>query len=260
MLVYEKEFEPVASLLGTGEDFALIAGPCAVEDMRQLEQVADALVRQGVRCLRAGAYKPRTSPYDFQGYGPEGLAMLRAVRERYGLTIVSEILDTRDVEAACGAVDVIQIGSRNMQNVALLKEVGMTGMPVLLKRGMMATLREFLLAAEYIVAGGNARVILCERGIRTFEDSTRFTLDIGGIALIKETTSLPVVADLSHSLGRKDILGRVARAVIAAGCDGIMVEVHPAPEKALSDAAQQLTLAEFDSFCGVVRKAGSAGL
>ena len=226
----------------------IIAGPCAVESLEQAEEIAQKLVAGNVKFMRGGIFKPRTSPYEFQGLGAEGLKILEFIKNKYGLFIVSEILDTRDVELGLKYTDVIQIGSRNMGNVALLKELGNARHPVLLKRGMMATLSEFLLAAEYIVKGGNDKLILCERGIRTFENGVRNVLDISSVAIIKKETSLPVIVDLSHSLGRKDILAPVAKAVLALGIDGLMLEVHNNPPKALSDAGQQLSFAEFDEF------------
>lgn len=223
----------------------LIAGPCSIESYEQLDTIARSLSSAGVRVLRGGAFKPRTSPYSFQGLGVEGLKMLQEIGKTYGMVTVSEITSEKDLDSA-EYIDIIQIGSRNMQNFSLLKAVGRSGRPVLLKRGFMCTLEEFLLAAEYIYSTGNAEIILCERGIRTFETSTRFTLDIGAIALLKKETHLPVIVDISHSLGRKDIIQPVAKAVLASGIDGIMVEVHNDPAHALSDAKQQLTLEEFN--------------
>jgi 3-deoxy-7-phosphoheptulonate synthase/chorismate mutase len=227
---------------------SVIAGPCSIESREQMEQVAKSLVRCHIPFIRGGAYKPRTSPYSFQGLGIEGLKILSEIGRQYGLLTVSEILDPRDVELGVKYLDLIQIGSRNMSNFSLLKEVGKTKKPVLLKRGYMSTVSEFLHAAEYIVSEGNTSLIMCERGIRSFENSTRNILDIAGIALIQKETSLPVVVDLSHSLGRKDILPPVAKAVLAMGIDGIMLEVHPQPEYALSDQQQQLNLDELDDF------------
>lgn len=248
MIVFDKEFSPISSLLNIKNDFVVIAGPCAVESMEQMDAIITRLLKHNIQYIRAGVFKPRTSPYDFQGHGLEGLKILSAIKKKYNVKIVSEILDTRDVEVGCEHIDIIQVGSRNMQNTALLKEVGTTNKPILLKRGMMSTLKEFLLAAEYIASSGNDNLILCERGIRTFENSTRFTLDISSMAIIKEETSLPVIADLSHSLGRKDITVRIANAVIAMGVDGIMIETHSSPKEALSDAKQQMSLDEFDNF------------
>jgi len=225
-----------------------IVGPCAIENKGQIEEIAQILVANNIKIMRAGAYKPRTSPYSFQGLGLEGLKMLDYVRKKYGLLVISEIIDIRDIEYGLIYTDIIQIGSRNMSNTALLKEIGRVDHPVLLKRGMMATLSEFMFAAEYILKYGNRKLMLCERGIRTFEESVRNVLDIAAIALLKKETSLPVIVDLSHSLGRKDILLPVAKAVIALGVDGIMLEMHNTPERALSDVKQQLTPKEFEHF------------
>ena len=230
----------------------IIAGPCSVEDPQMLESVAQALARSGVRFLRGGAFKPRTSPYDFAGLGQQGLSILRDVGRRHGLVTVSEVLDTRQVAVVADHVDVLQVGSRNMQNYELLKEVGRSKKPVLLKRGMSATLNEFLCAAEYVALGGATTIALCERGIRTFETCVRNTLDISIVPILKQETSLTVIVDVSHSLGRKDIVLPIARAAIAAGADGIMVEVHPCPERALSDGVQQLTLEELEQLMGAL--------
>ena len=218
----------------------IIAGPCAIENRDYLEKVASFLSKNNYKFLRGGAFKPRTSPYDFQGLGKEGLKILSQVGKKYNLFTVTEIIDPRDVETALEYVDVFQIGARNMQNYELLKEVGQTGRPILLKRGLSATIQEWMLAAEYIGLQGNRKIILCERGIRTFETKTRNTLDISSVAIIKKETCLPVIIDLSHSLGRKDIILPIARAALAVGADGLMVEVHPYPELALSDSKQQL--------------------
>jgi len=245
MLVYKNKFKSINELFNLESSFQIIAGPCAVESIQQMDQTAQLLVENNLKFIRGGAYKPRTSPYDFQGLGLEGLKILDQVRKKYGLIVVSEILDPRDLEIALNYVDVIQIGSRNMHNYSLLKEVGKTNHPVLIKRGMMATIDEFLNAAEYIVYNGNANIILCERGIRTFENSTRNTLDISCIAIIKQKTSLPIIADLSHSLGRTDIVFPVLKSVEAVGAEGVMLELHPEPKKALSDQPQQLNHCEF---------------
>jgi 3-deoxy-7-phosphoheptulonate synthase/chorismate mutase len=226
----------------------IIAGPCAVEKVEYLETIAAFLSSKGVKFLRGGAYKPRTSPYDFQGLGEEGLKILQSVGQKYGMITVTEVVDTRDVGVVAHYVDVLQVGARNMQNFELLKEVGTTNHPVLLKRGMMSTMQELMLAAEYIGLRGNRKIILCERGIRTFETKTRNTLDISSIPIIKKETTLPILVDLSHSLGRKDIIKPVAKAALAVGADGLVIEVHPHPEFALSDAKQQLNPAEFEEF------------
>lgn len=229
-----------------GDNPVIIAGPCAVEKLDYLEKVAEFLKARGIKFMRGGAYKPRTSPYDFQGLRADGLRMLRDVAKRYDLITVSEVVDPRDVELVAQHIDVLQVGARNMHNYELLKEIGQTRHPVVLKRGMSSTISEFMFAAEYIVLRGNKNVIMCERGIRTYETKTRNTLDISSIPIVKKETNLPVIADVSHSLGRKDIVNSIAGAVLAAGADGIMVEVHPFPELALSDSKQQLSMDEFD--------------
>lgn len=228
-----------------GAEPAVIAGPCAVESREQIEGIARFLKEQGVRFLRGGVYKPRTSPYSFQGVGDDGLDMIRTAARENGLLVISEVVDTRHVEMLHDYVDVYQIGARNMQNFELLKLMGESDRPVLLKRGFMATIEEFLMAAEYIMSSGNDRIILCERGIRTFERWTRNTLDISAVPLLKNESHLPVIVDISHSTGRVDIAQPVARAAMAAGADGIMVEVHNAPQFALSDSDQQLDFSQF---------------
>ncbi|MCS1350110.1 bifunctional 3-deoxy-7-phosphoheptulonate synthase/chorismate mutase [Mechercharimyces sp. CAU 1602] len=226
----------------------VIAGPCSVESKEQVRQVAASLAQQGVSFLRGGAFKPRTSPYDFQGLGEEGLRILREVADEFKLNVVSEIVNPGDIEMATKYVDMIQIGARNMQNFDLLKEAGKVNTPVFLKRGMAATIEELLFAAEYIVSRGNEQVILCERGIRTYEKWTRNTLDISAVPILKQESHLPVIVDITHSTGRRDILLPVARAALAAGADGIMVEVHPDPSVALSDANQQIDIPTFEHF------------
>ncbi|MBM4397117.1 MAG: bifunctional 3-deoxy-7-phosphoheptulonate synthase/chorismate mutase [Deltaproteobacteria bacterium] len=223
----------------------VIAGPCAVEDEEQVEAVAAELARLGVGFIRGGAFKPRTSPYAFQGLGARGLGILAAAARRHGLATVTEVVDTRSVDLVARHADVVQVGSRNMANYELLKALGSTRKPVLLKRGFAATLDELLLAAEYLASAGNEDVILCERGVRTFARETRFTLDISAVPLLKRMTRLPVVVDVSHSAGRRDILPSLARAALAAGAHGVMVEVHPDPALARSDAQQQLDFAAF---------------
>ncbi len=229
-----------------GKKIGVIAGPCAVESLQQIMAIADAVKAKGADMLRGGAFKPRTSPYTFQGLGEEGLKMLARAREKTGLPIVSEAIDTDNFEIVEEYVDVIQIGARNMQNFSLLRKAGKSTKPVLLKRGISATINEFLLAAEYIMAEGNYNVILCERGIRTFSDYTRFTLDISSIPELKKLTHLPVFVDPSHASGKRDMVIPLSRAAIAAGGDGIIVEVHPNPEDALSDGPQSLTTATFE--------------
>lgn len=225
-----------------------IFGPCAIESRTQLEQVAEALVKTGCRLLRGGAYKPRTSPHRFQGLGLEGLQLMKEITEAFGLVSVVEVMDERTLQEALPYIDIIQIGARNMYNYPLLKAIGQIDKPVILKRGLSATIEELKLAAEYILQAGNPNVILCERGIRTYETATRNTLDISAIPVLKNETHLPVIVDVSHAAGRKDILLPLARASMAAGADGIMAEVHPNPQFALSDANQQLSLEEFYAF------------
>lgn len=231
-----------------GDHFGLIAGPCTVESREQTLETARAVHEAGATMLRGGAFKPRTSPYSFRGLGLRALEYLAEAREETGLPLVTELMDPRHVEAVIGTTDVVQIGARNMQNFFLLSEVGRGDKPVLLKRGPSASVEELLMAAEYILKEGNPRVILCERGIRTFERSTRYTLDIGAIPVLKEETHLPVIVDPSHAAGRRELVPALARAAVAAGADGIIVEAHPAPEKALCDAPQLIRASEFASF------------
>jgi 3-deoxy-7-phosphoheptulonate synthase / chorismate mutase len=233
--------------IGAGKP-VVVAGPCSVESEEQVLIVAQALQEQGVSLMRGGAFKPRTSPYDFQGLGEAGLQILRRAADQFGLRVVSEIVTSQDIKLAERYVDVIQIGARNMQNFELLKAVGSVHKPVLLKRGLAATLEELLFAAEYIVSHGNTQVILCERGIRTYEKWTRNTLDISAIPILKNESHLPVFVDITHSTGRRDILLPCAKAALAAGADGIMLEVHPNPAVALSDAKQQIDLPTFRTF------------
>jgi 3-deoxy-7-phosphoheptulonate synthase len=237
-----------------GEYFALIAGPCTVETREQTLHTARVVEAAGASMLRGGAFKPRTSPYSFQGLGLEGLAILAEAREDTGLPLTTEVLDPRQLDAVVEAADVIQIGARNMQNFLLLSEVGKTDKPVLLKRGSSASVEELLMAAEYVMKEGNARVILCERGIKTFERSTRFTLDIGAVPVLKEETHLPVIVDPSHAAGRVALVPAMARAAVAAGADGIIVEAHPEPEHALCDAPQQIPTQRFGDFADEIRR------
>jgi 3-deoxy-7-phosphoheptulonate synthase len=229
-----------------GKDIVVIAGPCAVESREQTTEIAYAVSTMGASMFRGGAFKPRTSPYSFQGLGEEGLKILAAAREKTGLPIVSETLDTEKFELVEKYVDVIQIGARNMQNFSLLRKAGQSKKPILLKRGISATIKEFILAAEYIMSEGNYNVILCERGIRTFSDHTRFTLDISSIPELRRITHLPIIVDPSHASGRRDMVLPLSMAAIAAGADGIIVEVHPDPAKALSDGLQSLTIEMFE--------------
>jgi 3-deoxy-7-phosphoheptulonate synthase len=228
-----------------GTHFALMAGPCTVENRDQMLDSADAVAAAGATMLRGGAYKPRTSPYSFQGLGREGLRLLAEARERTGLPIVTELLDLRDLDDVVEVADVIQVGARNMQNYALLSEIGKSGKAVLLKRGLSATVEELLMASEYILKEGNEDVMLCERGIRTYETAYRFTLDLLAVPALKEQTHLPVIVDPSHAPGRRDWVESMSLAAAAAGADGIIVEVHNEPEKAICDAAQQVPASEF---------------
>ena len=233
-----------------GDEFVVMAGPCSVENERQIMETAEAVAQAGAKMLRGGAFKPRTSPYDFQGLERDGLKLLRKAREATGLAVITEIMSDRDVELVAEYADCMQVGARNMQNFALLKSLGGCGRPVLLKRGMSSTIKELLMSAEYIVAHGNPNVILCERGIRTFETATRNTCDIAAVPVLNELTHLPVILDPSHATGKRSLVPALARAGVAIGADGLIVEVHPCPEKAVSDGAQSLTL---DGFRGMMR-------
>jgi 3-deoxy-7-phosphoheptulonate synthase len=228
-----------------GGEFIVMAGPCSVESEKQIMETAEGVAAAGARILRGGAFKPRTSPYDFQGMELEGLKLLRKAKEATGLGIITEVMSDRDVDLVAEYTDCMQVGARNMQNFALLKSLGGCGRPVLLKRGMSSTIKELLMSAEYIVAHGNPNVILCERGIRTFETATRNTCDIAAVPVLHELTHLPVVLDPSHATGKRSLVPAVSRAGVAIGADGLIVEVHPCPEKAVSDGAQSLTLADF---------------
>jgi 3-deoxy-7-phosphoheptulonate synthase len=230
-----------------------MAGPCSVESAQQMETIAALVAQQGVRVLRGGAFKPRTSPYSFQGLGRKGLQLMRAAADAHDLLVVSEVMDHTQIPLVMDYVDVLQVGARNMQNYNLLKEVGKVSKPVLLKRGISATLEELLLSAEYIMTGGNYDVILCERGIRTFETFTRNTLDISAIPVIKKLSHLPIIVDPSHGTGRRDKVPPMARAAVAAGADGLLIEVHDDPEKALSDGAQSLYPAQFEQLMKELR-------
>jgi 3-deoxy-7-phosphoheptulonate synthase len=232
--------------------FGLIAGPCSVEYREQTLETARAVAAAGATMLRGGAFKPRTSPYTFQGLGVEALELLREARAETGLPIVTELMDPRHVEEVVETADVIQIGARNSQNFLLLSEVGRAEKPVLLKRGLSTSVEELLMAAEYVAKEGNERIILCERGIKTFETATRFTLDLGAVAVLKHETHLPVIVDPSHAAGRRDIVLSLSRAAAAVGADGIIVETHPRPEDALSDGPQQIPTSEFADFAAEV--------
>src|SRR5450432_1540064 len=230
-----------------GEEAVVIAGPCSVESREQLFATAHAVKAAGASMLRGGAYKPRTSPYDFQGLGLEALKILREAREQTGLPVVTEVMSTEDVDVICEHADMLQVGARNMQNFALLRRLATIRKPILLKRGPSASVKEWLLAAEYLLSGGNDQVALCERGIKTFETGMRNTFDLAAVALAKELSHLPVVADPSHGTGKQSLIGAVSRAAIAVGADALIVEVHPCPERALSDGPQSLDLAQFES-------------
>lgn len=246
-----REFHPHDTIVrvGTvpvgGERFVVIAGPCAVESREQLTRAAEAVQREGAACLRGGAFKPRTSPYAFQGLGHEGLEILAEVSRASGLPTVTEVVDADDIEAIVEHVDALQVGARNMQNYRLLTALGQCGKPVLLKRGMAAELKELLLAAEYIVSEGNPNVILCERGIKTFETAMRNTLDLAAVPYLKQRSHLPVIVDPSHGTGRRELVAPMTRAAVACGADGVIVEVHPDPAEALSDGAQSLYPEQF---------------
>src|SRR5919201_5008163 len=238
-----------------GDHFALIAGPCTVESRDQTLTTAQVVAQAGATMLRGGAYKPRTSPYAFQGLGQEGLRLLAEAKEQTGLPIVTELMDARDLEPVLEVADVVQIGARNMQNYALLSEVGRSGCPVLIKRGLSSTLEELLMAAEYVLKEGNEAVMLCERGIRTFETAYRFTLDLTAVPVLKELSHLPVVVDPSHAAGRRDLVEPLSLAAAAAGADGIIVEVHPDPENAICDGPQQLRTDGFAEYAARVQAA-----
>jgi len=259
-----REFKPndsvvnVGGVLVGGGNLAVMAGPCAVESMEQLLEAAECVKAGGANFLRGGAFKPRTSPYDFQGLAEQGLKMLKEAGEKTGLKVVTEIVDVNAVDLVCKYADVLQVGARNMQNFELLKAVGRSQKPVLLKRGLSATISEWLNAAEYILSEGNYNVILCERGIRTYETFTRNTLDLSAVAAVKELSHLPVIVDPSHGTGRWQMVRPMARAAIAAGADGLMIEVHPHPEIALSDGDQSLTPENFQSVMDEVHKIAKA--
>ena len=245
----EKTVVPVGRTSIGGDEFAIMSGPCAVESEEQVLETARAIKKAGAQILRGGAYKPRTSPYSFQGLEEDGLRLMKEAREETGLAVVCEVTSLAAVEAAVKYVDMLQIGARNMQNFYLLREAGKTGLPILLKRGLSATIDEWLNAAEYIMAEGNPNVVLCERGIRTFETATRNTLDISAVPVIREKSHLPVIVDPSHATGVRSYIAPLAKCAVAAGADGLMIETHPCPEKALSDGPQSLTIPLFDELC-----------
>ncbi len=254
-----KEFRPGRTAIEAngceigGDDFVVMAGPCSVESEKQILSTAHFVAQHGAKFLRGGAFKPRTSPYDFQGMEREGLKLLRKAKEETGLGIITEVMSDRDVEMVAEYADILQIGARNMQNFALLKELGKANRPVMLKRGLSSTIKELLMSAEYIVAHGNSNVILCERGIRTFETATRNTCDITSVPVLNELSHLPVILDPSHATGKRSLVPALSRAAVAIGADGLIVEVHPQPEKAISDGAQSLTLEQFAAMMGELK-------
>ena len=261
-----RDFHPEDTIIDAGgvkiggNEVVVMAGPCAVESLEQLREAAQAVKACGAKFLRGGAFKPRTSPYDFQGLGKEGLKLLRKVADEFDLRVVTEIIDKDDIEIFGEYSDILQVGARNMQNFQLLKALGKCSKPVLLKRGLSATISEWLNAAEYIMSGGNEQVIFCERGIRTYETFTRNTLDLSAVAAVKELSHLPIVVDPSHGTGRWKMVAPMARAALAAGADGLIIEVHPHPEKALSDGDQSLTPEAFkelmESLGGIAKVMG----
>lgn len=241
-----------------GKDCIIVAGPCSIESEKQIIETAYSVKKSGAGILRGGAFKPRTSPYSFQGLGKEGLEHLYKAGQMTDMPVISEVMDTRDVELVSKYVDIIQIGSRNMQNYSLLKEVGKSTRPIMLKRGMAATIEEWLYAAEYIASEGNSQIILCERGIRTFEGYTRNTLDLMAVPICKQMSKLPVFVDPSHGTGRKDLISHASKAAIAVGANGLILEVHPCPHKSLSDPEQSIDFIEFEKICrdlSVIQKA-----
>jgi len=254
-----RQFRPHDTVITVGrcpvgsEQLAIMAGPCSVEGEAQAFTIAEAVAKAGATVMRGGAYKPRSSPYSFQGLGEEGLKILRRAADAFGLAVVSEVMDTQQVTLVARYADVLQVGARNMQNFSLLREVGHAGKPILLKRGMASTIEEWLLSAEHILSQGNAQVILCERGIRTFETYTRNTLDLNAIPVVKELTHLPVIVDPSHGTGIRNKVAPMARAAIAAGADGLIIEVHHDPDHALSDGAQSLYPAQFEELVQQIR-------
>jgi 3-deoxy-7-phosphoheptulonate synthase len=237
-----------------GPEFVVMAGPCSVENSKQIHTTAKYVKAAGARILRGGAFKPRTSPYDFQGLGLEGLELLAEASEATGLPVITEVMDTEDIELVASFADILQVGARNMPNFSLLKKLGRVEKPILLKRGMSSTIREFLLAAEYIAAHGNDQIILCERGIRTFETATRNTQDLSAVPILNELTCLPVIVDPSHAAGKRSVVIPLAKAALAVGADGLLVEVHHRPDEALSDGAQSLDLSMFAKMMDQLRR------
>lgn len=241
-----------------GSDIVIIGGPCAVENLEQMEKVAQALIPASVQGLRGGIYKPRTSPYSFQGLGKEGLDIFAAIKRRWHIPVVSEVMAASQIEEMATCVDMFQVGSRNMQNFDLLKALGQAAKPVLLKRGLAATLEEFVFAAEYILSHGNPQVVFCERGIRSFDNYTRNVLDLGTVAALKQLSHLPVIVDPSHAAGRRELITPLAKAAIACGADGLIVECHPQPEQSVSDASQALSLEEMTNLVSTIKKVATA--
>jgi len=241
-----------------GTELLIIGGPCTVESSQQMETVACQLSAASVQALRGGVYKPRTSPYSFQGMGIEGLEILADVSRRYGLPVVTEVMSIAQIEPVVTSADMLQVGSRNMQNFELLKAIGQAGKPVLLKRGLSATIEEFVMAAEYIVSHGNPDVVLCERGIRSFDNYTRNVLDLGAVAALKQLTHLPVIVDPSHAVGKRELVAPLAKAAVACGADGLIVECHPQPEKSVSDARQALSLPDMVDLVASLRAVAAA--
>lgn len=241
-----------------GHDLLIVGGPCTVENRAQMEAIASRLAIASVQALRGGVYKPRTSPYDFQGLGREGLEILAAVRDRYGMPVITEVMAISQIEEIATYADVLQVGSRNMQNFDLLKALGQVNKPVLLKRGLAATIEEFVMAAEYILSHGNPNVILCERGIRSFDTYTRNVLDLGAVSALKQITHLPVIVDPSHAAGKRELVADLARAAVACGADGLIVECHPEPEKSVSDARQALSLDDMVAMVHSVKAIATA--
>jgi 3-deoxy-7-phosphoheptulonate synthase len=258
--IVSRELKPQKSIIRVGDleiggpQFIVMAGPCSVETRAQLMETAESVRRAGAHVLRGGAYKPRTSPYDFQGLEIEGLKLLAEAREQTGLKVVTEVITPEDTGIVAEYADILQVGARNMQNFALLKRLGRVGRPVLLKRGMSSTIKEMLLSAEYIASHGNDQVILCERGIRTFETATRNTLDLAAVPLLGELSHLPILVDPSHGTGRRSLIKPVSKAAVAVGADGLIIEVHPRPQEAWSDGAQSLTLDMFDEMMDELKR------
>lgn len=246
------------TLGGVKNNTVVITGPCSVESKEQIEQVAEFCVKNDIKILRAGSYKPRTSPYSFQGLGLEGLKLLADVREKYGLKIITEVKDATHIDEVIEYADIVQVGAKAMYDAGVLRRCGKSDKTILIKRGFGSTLQEFVQAAEFVLSGGNEKVMLCERGIRTFETKTRFTLDLCGVAFLKEHTNLPIILDPSHAMGYRYGVADLARACIAMGVDGLLIETHPTPEKALSDAAQQLNFKEFEELLASLKPVANA--